>query len=304
MPLLDNLAVIILNYNSYEDTISCINSIQKSKLSIQIIVVDNYSTDESYAILTKHYRDVENVTVLKSDYNGGYSYGNNFGIKYAIKTFHSKYVGVLNPDIIITDSDIFEEMCAYLEKYDKLAVVGGSTLDNKHNYNPNNSAWNIPTSGELVRYHFLVNNRKHKKTVWKKIESNLAQVECVAGCFFLAKADVFRELGYLDENVFLYNEENILGIKCKKHGYIEAVLLDKFYIHNHKQKRNQDETLMKKVTATKNLFKSTKYLCSKYYSKWLIPLLFLTEAANRCYLFLAYMKNKIQQKLFLGLPSK
>lgn len=293
--LLNDLTIIILNYNCYSDVITCIDTIIKSGLYMNIIVVDNDSTDKSYNVLREYYKGHRNIYFILNQYNGGYSYGNNVGIKYAIDNLHARYIGVLNPDIIITDPDIFIEMCSALNKNEKLAVVGGSALNANKEYNPNNSGWNIPTVAEILRYHFLINDRKKKKVKWEEIDKNLAKVECVAGCFFVAKADILAELGFLDENVFLYNEENILGIKCKEQGYIEGVLLDRFYIHNHK-KNNKNETLRKKITATKNVYKSTKYLCRVYYSKWLIPILSIIEVLNRCYLLLAYIKNRLIKK--------
>lgn len=292
MSLIDELAIIILNYNCYDNVITCIDTITKYKLGFKIIVVDNNSTDDSYNILKKYYQNSNNIFFIINKYNGGYSYGNNVGIKYAINNFHVRYIGIMNPDIIITDPDIFLEMCSALNRNKKLAIVGGSTLNANKEYNPNNSGWSIPTPVELLRYHFLINDRKKKKTEWEVIDKNLAKVECVVGCFFIAKADILTKLGFLDENVFLYNEENILGIKCKKQGYLEGVLLDRFYIHNHKH-NNKDETLRNKITATKNVYESTKYLCRMYYSKWLIPILSIIEILNRCYLLLAYIKNRI-----------
>lgn len=297
MSYIDELSIIILNYNCYSDVIICIDTIINSGLCMNIIVVDNNSSDNSYDILREYYKGHSNISFILNQCNGGYSYGNNVGIKYAINNFHAQYIGVLNPDIIITDPDIFIEMCSALNRNEKLAIVGGSALNANKEFNPNNSGWNIPTTAELLRYHFLINDRKKKKVEWKIIDKNLAKVECVAGCFFVAKADILTELGFLDENVFLYNEENILGIKCKNQGYLEGILLDRFYIHNHKHNKNKEETLRKKITATKNVYESTKYLCRMYYSKWLIPILSIIEAFNRCYLFLAYIKNRIIKRV-------
>ena len=298
MDFIKDLSIIILNYNCYSDVITCIDTIINSGLCLNIIIVDNNSSDNSYDILREYYKRNGNISFILNQCNGGYSYGNNVGIKYAINNFHSRYIGVLNPDIIITDPDIFIEMCSVLNRHEKLAIVGGSVLNANLEYNPNNSGWNIPTTIELLRYHFLINNRKKKKIKWVKVEENLAQVECVAGCFFVAKTDVLVELGFLDENVFLYNEENILGIKCKKHGYWEGVLLNRFYMHNHKHNKNKDETLRKKIMATKNVYESTKYLCRMYYSKLLIPILYIIEMFNRFYLLCAYLKNRIIKRIW------
>ena len=308
--MLKDLSIVILNYNSYNDTISCTNSILKTDSGIHIIIVDNMSPDASYSKLLNYYNGVNDVTVLQSDKNGGYSYGNNFGIKYAMEHFKSKYIGIINPDIIIIDNDIFSDMCKVLEENEKLAVVGGLIVDknnvNSYNYNRHNTNifteeafWNIPSGIEIVKNHCLlikkITKRSKMKTYHKMLEkgfkNDLMQVDCVKGCFFIAKTKILIEVGFLDENVFLYNEENILGIKCKRYGYIEGVLTNKFYIHNHIN--NNNKSLTKKINATNNVYMSTKYMCKAYYSNILLPFLAMAEMLNKIYLFLVYLKNKL-----------
>lgn len=308
--MLKDLSVIILNYNSCKDTISCADSVLKIGCNVHVIIVDNVSPDGSYNKLIKYYDGVNNVTVLKSDKNGGYSYGNNYGIRYAVKHFKSKYIGILNPDIIIIDDSIFYAMCEALRTNEKLAVVGALIGDKKYlKYHKNaelqipvsaeEAFWKIPTGLEVVKRCSLLfkkltkSSNSYMEIIRNNLKNDLLEVDCVKGCFFVAKTKVLIEIGFLDENVFLYNEENILGIKCKKMGYTEGILLNKFYIHNHINPDKNKETLVKKITMTKNAYESTKYMCKEYYTVALVPMLAIVEIINRIYLFFAYLKNKI-----------
>ena len=79
-------AIIIINYNSYEKTIDCINSIRETaNVPYKIYLIDNASTNESATVLEKEYKDAADVRLILSDENLGYARGNNLCIKEAVK---------------------------------------------------------------------------------------------------------------------------------------------------------------------------------------------------------------------------
>ena len=238
--MINDLALIILNYNSADDTITCVRKLIEFEEPYHIIVVDNQSTDNSLMKITTAVGMNKNIDIIQSKSNGGYSAGNNRGIRFAKEKYNVRYVAILNPDVLIPDINVFTRLLDVLERNERVAVIGASVVNAENEYNPNLSCWNIPSPKDLVLDHFLLNKRKFKSRNFKLIEKAVAQVECVAGCFFIARLESLENVGLLDENVFLYNEENILGIKLKKSGYIETVALDVFYIHNHKYKRTVD----------------------------------------------------------------
>lgn len=293
---MNNVALIVLNYNSGNDTVFCVKKIASFQKNYHIIVVDNCSTDDSLTAINNELKDTKNVDIVISKENKGYSAGNNLGIKYAVAHYKIDVIGILNPDVIIPNSDVIENIIFALESDSSYAVAAGVAITAANEFNINNSCWDIPSSRELVRDHFLLNHRKQKTRNLKLLGANFTETECVAGCFFFVKADYFKNLGYFDENVFLYNEENILGIKCKKAGYKEIVVLDQFYIHNHKYHKAQNISFKQKVNTTKKGFNSRLYLCKKYYKKSMIPRLYIVEGMNRIYLVGCYLANKVTHK--------
>ena len=112
----------------------------------------------------------------------------------------------------------------------------------------------------------------------------------------MIKEDIFKQVGYFDENVFLYNEENILGIKLRKYGYKAAVILDQYYYHNHNFSKDKNKTLLNKMKMLGIRFTSRKYLISTYYSSILIPFLFLVEFINGSKIALGHIKWKILRR--------
>ena len=117
--------IVILNYNGYRDTLSCLYSIVDSQPdSFRIIIVDNNSTDESVEKISlalfgldNEYMDVNCINgslpdmairkskyiLIKSDINGGYAYGNNLALKYLIcgQVDNGEFVLILNNDTVV-----------------------------------------------------------------------------------------------------------------------------------------------------------------------------------------------------------
>lgn len=127
------------------------------------------------------------------------------------------------------------------------------------------------------------------------IGEGLARVECVAGCFFLAKVSCLDAVGFLDENVFLYNEENILGIRCRQNGFMEVLATDLFYRHNHAKIR-RDLSFREKIRATHFSYQSRKYLCKTYYRSKGLLMIWLVERLNKIWLAFAYIKHNILKR--------
>ena len=112
--------MVILNYNDYKTTLDYLEMIKKYKNLDLIIIVDNNSTDNSYDELKKITDD--KIVVLKSNKNGGYGYGNNIGIKFAIKKYKKCNIIISNPDIEVTD-DTIKKMSKYLNNNSNVAIV-------------------------------------------------------------------------------------------------------------------------------------------------------------------------------------
>ena len=226
------VAVIVLNYNTPYQTIECVNSIIMNEKSVEIIVVDNCSTDDSANILEKYCHGLENVNFIITKYNGGYSYGNNYGAKF-ISDKVEKIV-FSNSDVIFKNNTI-EFMENMLDSDNKLAVVGPSviSLENKeiqfarrpitcvdYLLGRRPFCWLSINSGRFIRW-----NRKGR----------IRFAGMVCGCCFMIKRSVFEELNGFDENVFLYAEEDILAYKLKESNYTAGICPQAKVLHKHSQ---------------------------------------------------------------------
>ena len=95
----------------------------------------------------------------------------------------------------------------------------------------------------------------------KNYKQNKLEVECVSGAFFVIKYNVFKKIGYFDENVFLFYEEDILASKLKKLGYKEMSL--NYVSFKHFESQTIDKTL-NYYNKIKRLQKSKMYYQKKY----------------------------------------
>lgn len=290
------LGIVILNYNSHQETQKCVDNLLSFKLHFQIIIIDNNSSDQSWEILNNKYSKILNVHLLLSQYNNGYNAGNNIGIKYALDQLNVDVICIMNPDILVNELTMTKMYRCLLQK-NEYGLIGGVPITNMK-YSPFDCAWQIPNGLGLIKHVSIFFNKKRKAPSFNYINNNLIQVDCVAGCFFMIKGSILKKYGYFDENVFLYNEEILLGYILKNNNIKEIVLLDAIYFHNHNYKDNK-KTFKQKAKGRISLYKSTIYLCKKYYSRIYLPFIFLVSVFDIIYIFIVSIKNS----LFLGKES-
>jgi len=193
-------AVIILNYNSEEDTIRYVNEIKEYKCIDIIVVVDNFS---STADCMKKLNSLRNskVHVIQSERNGGYSYGNNVGLKYLDGLNESyDYVFISNPDVKVFEES-FVACINELEQNEKTAICSPQ-MYNGNNEPIRRSAWKIRTPGID-----MVNSTRLNQLLFYKIfksgeytqddyKIDRLKVEAVTGAFFAIKYDIFKKVRF------------------------------------------------------------------------------------------------------------
>lgn len=91
------IGMVILNYNDYKTTIELIELIKNYDVIDHIVIVDNLSTNDSFKKLQKYTN--KKIELIKSNKNGGYSYGNNYGAFYLINQYNIDILFIANPDV-------------------------------------------------------------------------------------------------------------------------------------------------------------------------------------------------------------
>lgn len=99
------VSIVTINYNGKKDTIECIESLQKLKhkdFDLDIVVVDNASTDDSISELRHKF---SSIMMLQNHENLGFSEGNNVGIKYSLQR-NADFIWLLNNDTTVSDGSL------------------------------------------------------------------------------------------------------------------------------------------------------------------------------------------------------
>lgn len=263
--------VVILNYNDYDTTISLVDRLGKYSIIDHICIVDNASTDDSYM----KFKKISNnkVEVICTPKNGGYGYGNNFGIKYLYNKYKSENILLCNPDIVV-EEDVIDKMDKFLKRNNDYLIAAPLML-NKYGVIQDNSVLKIGNifcfvmSFEMI-YSKLFKPCKYK--VDKLLSRSKTDVEVVAGSLFMLNAKKMLKYALFDENIFLYCEEQILGMKCKKAGLKIALLPQCTFIHNHSVSINK--ILNSEVKKRKIMTKSALYVVKNYYKANFFEMLF------------------------------
>lgn len=264
----EKIAVVILNYNSSLLTIENVRQIKKLSNKLQIVVVDNKSTDNSVAELNSKLCSYSNTQIIPNDMNRGYAAGNNVGINYVIENLNNvTAIAICNPDIIIPDLDVLRKMYYAIANNKKLGAVTVQTIYNGKINEPNECAWKYFALVRLLLNSSILFGRQIRHNRYECFELNtdgVGYVDVVQGCFFMCGTKVLKSINGFDENTFLYSEEQILAKRLNRVGYVNGVIPTKFIYHNHQEKDKSLISYDKKVFDIKCFFESRKYFVKNY----------------------------------------
>ena len=258
-------AIILLNYNDYKTVIQYVNLIKNYKSINRIVIVDNCSTDDSYSKLKKYKSD--KISVIKTDENKGYAYGNNYGVHYLEKLGEKyDYITISNSDIFIKDNTI-KKCINFLDEHRKVAIAT-PTMHMSDGKPHMLAGWKIRRYDSDIRDSSIILTRKRNMPHVEAYNKNhfkgeYSYVDCVPGSFFIIKYDIFKKVEYLDENTFLYFEEDILGKKLKDAGYKEVVLNKEKFIHYESVSINKSLVSLQKY----KIIQQSKRYYHKYYNE-------------------------------------
>lgn len=207
------VSIIILNWNGLKDTIKCLESLKKITYSnYEVMVVDNGSKGNDADILEEKYKGY--IQIIRNKENLGFAEGNNIGIQYAL-TNGSKYIWVLNNDVLITDSGIIDKFLKIMEENPKIGVVGPLLFDLQKK--------SIQTEWGVLNFwgaRFEPINKKGKESKIKDLKI-LKKNEFLIGASLFVKSKVFEKILF-PICYFLLAEETDWEERVRKKGWLLA----------------------------------------------------------------------------------
>lgn len=200
--------IVIVNYNGYEDTIECIKSLEKIEYdNYKVIIIDNNSTNNSEKIMIQK---LPQYNIIQTGKNIGFAGANNIGIKYAL-TNNSDYVLLLNNDTIV-DKFFLNNLIKNVGSKERVGISTGKIYyysDKKKLWYGGGSIYGIKGIGNHKYYNKEDNdNNNHEK-----------YITFASGCFMLLSKEMIKDVGYLNEDYFMYYEDVDYCKKVLNKGY-------------------------------------------------------------------------------------
>lgn len=200
-----DISVVIVSWNAKKFLLECLQSLasQQTSSNMEIIVVDNASTDGSPEAVSEQF---PNVRLIKNNENLGFGKANNIGIKHSA----GNYIYLINSDIKVLDGCL-DRLLNYIEKSPTIGILGPKILNADLSLQSScrqfPSLWNnfcyalglsrvFPDSRIFSGEHMFY--FKHDK---------IKKVDVLVGCFLMVRRSAFAQVGLLDEQYFMYAED-------------------------------------------------------------------------------------------------
>ena len=204
------VSVIVLSYNTRDLTLTCLEQFTPDALSAgwQVIVVDNGSQDDTASAVSRMFPQVE---VVCSQENRGFAAGNNLGLRRA----EGKAVILMNSDVLASFA-VLAALPRFLDQHPQVGAL--SPQLRTRSGAPQAFAYGCdPKPGYLLRrglHRLLGRGALHDWAVTSPIE-----VDWVSGACMGVRRAAIEQVGLLDEQFFLYFEDNDWCLRMRKAGW-------------------------------------------------------------------------------------
>ena len=222
------ISIIIVSYNTADLICNCLDSVLSNDgSSIEIIVVDNASTDGSVDLIRGKY---ENVQVISNIKNVGFAAANN----QALPLCSGRYILFLNPDTEVMPH-FFENLIQYMDTHHNIGLAGTKIVDTDGTLQ-----WSISYKYPGHRY------------AKPEISGLPGSIAALLGACMIVRSELITILGGFDEDYFLYGEDQDLCLRIRKSGYKLGYVDDSSIIHiggQSERKSVPSEVWRKKILA-------------------------------------------------------
>lgn len=240
------VAVVVLNYKSRENTLSCIKSVKRSDYKeLLIIVVDNNSKDG----IEKDIRNIEDVFIIQNDENLGYTGGNNIGIKKALDE-GCEFVFILNPDTEIKKDAISKLVDGVLRR--KAGIVNPKIY-----FKDSKKIWFAGKTFD--KDNVLAFHRGVDMEDYGQFDDEM-EIEDATGAAMMVRSEVFEKIGFFDDDYFLYYEESDFVTRAKLAGFSVWYIPDAVVYHENAKSTGLGSPLQDYFITRNRMIYASKFL--------------------------------------------
>jgi len=213
-----DLSIIIVHYNVLEYLRGCLLSFFSSKkhFAAEILIIDNHS---KVFCSDKIKMEFPAIKVIENEKNMGYSFAANQGIKKS----KGRYILLLNPDTIFPKEGL-DKLIEYMDKNPKVGICGCKMVNPKgkllYSCRSFPSFMTSVSSSQSILYRYFPSNPLSNKYLLKDFDhSQIKEVDWVSGSCLLARGEMIEQIGFLDEDYFMYVEDVDFCLRAKQNGW-------------------------------------------------------------------------------------
>ncbi len=214
-----DVSIIIVNWNAGKYLQETIESVEKQtkEINYEVILVDNNSdrNEESYRYIENVLEKKENFRVIKSEENLGFAKANNMAMKMA----KGRNFLILNPDVTF-HNNVIKILSDYLDENDNVGMVGPKVLSLDGSFQqpclrgkpyPKDTLFHLIGLAKA----FTKNEFFNGYALWHLDRDKINTCWALSGCCMMVKKSLFEQIGGMDEQFFMYQEETDWGIRTK-----------------------------------------------------------------------------------------
>jgi GT2 family glycosyltransferase len=203
------VSVITVNWNNFNDSAECLESLRKTTYpNFEVIVVDNGSGGDDVSLLKQRFGDF--IRLIVNDKNAGFAGGCNIGIKDALAR-GADYVVLLNNDTVVAP-DFIEGLVRVAQSDEWVGIAGGKVF-----------CYELPEliwfAGGIINYRTGRTPIRGSGEADKGQFDEIVRVDWISGCFMFISRDVLQAVGMLDERFFFGWEDVDLCVRAARKGF-------------------------------------------------------------------------------------
>lgn len=283
------LSVIIVNYNVKYYLEQCLEAVRRASqgLQIEVIVVDNLSTDGSIPYLRERFPE---VTFIENKENVGFARANN----QAIRMSAGKYVLLLNPDTIVAEHTL-SDFIRFMDSHPEAGGAGAYMLRTDGTFAPE-SRRGLPTpfvafckmSGLAA---LLPQSRVFGRYYMRYLNENeVNEIEIISGACMLLRREALDKVGLLDEDFFMYGEDIDLSYRILKGGY------KNYFLPTRMLHYKGESTEKSSFRYTYTFYQAMRLFFRKHYAHYSFLVSLPINVAIWVRSFMAYIGNQFKHR--------
>ena len=262
-----DISFIIVNWNTRDILIKCLNSIYKTVAGIdfEVYVVDNHSTDGSREAVKRVF---PGVNLIENKTNTGFAHANN----QALNVMQGRFAVLLNTDTILQE-DAVKDLLTFMNNSPEVGIAGAQLLN--EDGSRQNSIDNFPSlETEIFNKSLLRLLFPNKYTGKSRSFDVPVGVDSVIGACMMVRKEAMYGVGLLDEDYFIFLEETDWCFRMREKGWgvYHVPNAGVFHISGHSKKKAPWEAQIEYYRSLYTFFKKNRNIGSYLTLRLLKPL--------------------------------